>query len=169
MPHVGLIRLQVDGLTACLAYDLPKFQVSVKVLLNAANFGLAVPGRLQLVRDVSKCTHQRRRRLVQCNPLRLFGRQIVRNFGVATEAMDVLQFAPGRFHGFAEHRDGFPCVFQPFAALGQPVMQQNPRLRTSVTVIEFGGVDGDGFLDLLEQVLVVNNIVPVSVIMMSFW
>jgi hypothetical protein len=42
VPHVGFVRLQVEGLPARLADDLPDVQVVVELLLDADDVGCGV-------------------------------------------------------------------------------------------------------------------------------
>ena len=90
--------------------------------------------------------------------------QVGRNLRVAAEVVDVLQLALRRLHRLAQQRDGFQRVVQPFPALRQAVLQQHLGVGAAGAVIQLGGVNGDGVLDLLEQVLVVHDVAEVLVV-----
>ena len=63
-------------------------------------------------------------------------------------------------HSRAKRFDG---VIQSLTALLQAVLHQHFRFGAAGAVIQFGGVDRDGALDLGEQVLVVHDVAEVFV------
>ena len=123
-----------------------------------------VAGAIKVVRNVGIGPHQRHRGLVERDTLGLVLGQLRRNLGVAAEVVDVLQLALGRLHRLAEQRDGFQRVVQTLAALGQAVLQQDLGVGAAGAVVQLGGVNRDGVLDLLEQVLVVHDVAEVLVV-----
>src|SRR5258708_2792998 len=81
-----------------------------------------------------------------------------RNLGVAAEVVDVLQLALRRLDRLAEQGEGLERRVEPFFSFLQAVLQQHLGIRSTRAVIKFGGVDGNGVLDLLEEVLVVDDV-----------
>ena len=69
--HVGFVGFEVQALTTGLPDDLAQFQVTINLLLDAADILLAVAGALQFVGDIGEGAHQRNSRLVESGPLRL--------------------------------------------------------------------------------------------------
>ena len=76
----------------------------------------------------------------------------------------MLQFALGRLHRLAEQGERFQRVIEPLPALLQAILQQHLGIDAAGAVIQLGGVDRDGVLDLLEQVLVVHDVAEVLVL-----
>ena len=164
VPHVGLVGLEVEGLAAGLADDLAQLQVMVELLLDAGDVGRAVAGRLQFVGDVGVGPHQGDGGLVERGTLRFPLLQVGRDLGVAAEVMDVLQLALGRLDRLAQQGQGLQRIVQALPALLEAILQQHLRVGPAGAVIQLGGVDRDGVLDLLEQVLVVDDVAEVLVL-----
>ena len=66
--------------------------------------------------------------------------------------------------GSQSKSESFERVVEPFLALLQPILQQHLGVGAAGAVIQLRGVDGDGVLDLLEQVLVVHDVAEVLVL-----
>ncbi len=164
VPHVGLVGLQVEALAAGLADDLADVQVVIELLLDAADVGRAVAGRLQLVGDVRVGAHQGHGRLVERGPLRLPFLQVGWDLGVAAEVVDVLQLALRRLDRLAEQGERLQRLSSRSLPFFSRSCSSTSGSAPARAVIEFGGVDGDGVLDLLEQVLVVDDVAEVLVL-----
>ena len=162
--HVRLVRLQVQRLAGGLADDLAQVQVVLLQRLERVDLRGRVTRRFQVISQVGIRTHQGHHSLVKRHAMRLAGLQVVGDFGVAAEVVDVLQVALGRRHRLAQESQGFHGILQAFAAGLQTVLDQDFRVVAPRAVGQFGGVDGDGLLYFLEQVLVVNDVAKLLVI-----
>ncbi len=69
-----------------------------------------------------------------------------------------------RLDRLAEQGERFERVVEPLPALLQAILQQHLGIGAAGAVIQLGGVDRDGVLDLLEQVLVVDDVAEVLVL-----
>ena len=78
--------------------------------------------------------------------------------------VQVLEQLLGRLHRLAVHRDGLQGVVEALAGFLQPVLQLDLWRCVVVTRVQLAGVDLDGVLDLLEQVLVVDDVAVVLVL-----
>ena len=119
---------------------------------------VAVTGVRQVVSDVGEGAHQSGGRFVESDALRFVLLQVVGNFGVAAEIMDVFQLALGRLHRLAQERKGFQRLIEPFPSLLETILQQHFRACAAVAVVEFGRIDRHRALHLLEQVFVVHDV-----------
>ena len=123
MPHVRLVRLEVQLLAARQPDDFPKLQIVINLLPDAADVRIPVASRVQFILDVGVGTNQSHGALVQRVPLRLPFLQVGGDFGVAAEVADVLQFVLRRLHRLAEQRERLDSIVEAFPALAQAVLQ----------------------------------------------
>ncbi len=59
---------------------------------------------------------------------------------------------------------GLEVLVQPFAALGEAVLQHDLRVGAGCGAVQFRGVDGNGVFDLFEQALVIRDIAEILVV-----
>ncbi len=90
--------------------------------------------------------------------------QVGRDLGIAAEIVDVLQFALGRFDRLAQQGQRFDGGVEPFPAFLEAILQQHLGIGSARAVVQFGSVNRDGVLDLLEQILVVHDVAEVLVL-----
>jgi hypothetical protein len=88
--HVRFKRLQVQRLITGLADDLADGKVLVQLGLDGFGVGFAVPGRGHFISHICIRPQQRHDALVESHALRFMGFEVVCNFRVAAEVMDVI-------------------------------------------------------------------------------
>jgi hypothetical protein len=136
VPHVGFVRFDVEGLTAGISNDTPHIQKMLQLLLNTANVYNIIARAFHFISNVGVSAHQGCSGFVERRTLRFPFLQVGRNFRVATEVMNVLQFILGSLNRLAQKSKGFDSVIETFFALLKPILQQDFRSRAAGAMVQ---------------------------------
>ena len=164
VPHVSLERLEVQGFAAGLADDLADGKVLIQLGLDGLGVLFAVPGCSHFIGHIAIRAQQRHHTLVESHALRFVGLEVVGNLGITAEVVNVLQLTLGRLYWLAQQEQCFQRSIQPFPAQRQPVLQHHFGVGAACTVVDFRGVNRNGFFHLFEQILVIDDVAKVLVI-----
>ena len=163
--HAGFVLLEVDVLARADLHLGPDVDVVGDLRLDRRRLGFAVAGGGHVVGEVGVGARHGRHRLVQLDALRLVGLELL---GVArlggAEVLLVLAGVLRRFDRLTQRPHPFQRLVEVLAPLVEAVRQQALDVGLVVAVERAAGVVGDGRLQRVEQVAVVDDVAVVLVV-----
>ncbi len=164
MPHVGFVGFEVEGFAAGFADDFAQVGVFFDELFDAGDVAGAVACGFEFVGEVGVAAEEVGCGFVEFGALGFAVFQVGREFGVAAEVADVGEVVFGRGDGFAEEMQGFEGVVEAIASFFEAILEEDLGVRSTIALVEFGGVDGDRVFDFAEEVFVIDDVAEVFIV-----
>ena len=165
MPHIGFVGFEINSFAAGFSDDFAEISVVFDGFFDAIDVGGAVACGFEFVGDVGVGADESGDGFVEGDALGFATTEIVGNFSIAAEVLDVFEVASGRLDTFAEECDGFEGIVKPIASFRQAVLEENLGVGIGIVAgVEFGGVDGDRVFDFFEEVFVINDVTKILVV-----